>query len=534
MKRTTAFESVPAAYAKISRPKPIVFRQGEKNFGIKTNLPTDAVQWSSGRNFRFRSGCAYEHPGRVLITTVPDGNPVLKIFRMGDLGDVVEWQIVVTTAHVYAYYHDFAAYYDVTPATFIPGFNWSLTITGGLPVLSNEFGHWQWPAPPSAFSAMPGPFNPPVGAVAAVNFDRRLFTIGNEIFKGRLNWSGIANPTHNDQSPDPALEADYGRAGQQDLILNRQGDSIMESGKALATHANNLYVFTDRRIWTALRFTPPHDYAVAPLIFDHAPLAASKCVVPVDTPHAQGVAYMGLDDFYLLNGLGVVPIGEDIKNVCFPNLNRTNIENSFGFYNPATMEVFFNVPTGKNRLPDTSFIYHTVLKNWAIADCNVTCQSVAVMQRATAPVVQLSWQDSTASWLNLPAGGVLPYSVLGDSQGNLWRMDASPSDNGKAITCRLETGDFGTGIRRLKFARVFLNFRTSGVGSNVFVQFGARDSTNEPVDWDPPERFVVGQDKYIRSNKSGFFLKMRIYSQNANFTNILSGYSIEHSFLGGS
>ncbi len=501
--------------------------------GIVTNLPPEATQWSYGRNWRFRPGCLYQHPGKLLLATVPDKSPIRHCRGLTSLSGS-RYYAVITDLHIYLYSKDFSVVINVTPANFTAGKRWNVEMDAGLPVISNEYQFWQLPSFSSPAINLP---NYPVGSLSTTLFDGRLWAVGaydplGSYFPARLTWTGVNNPTQWNASPDIGTASEYGRGGWQDLVSPKSGEAAMETGMSLKAYADEMYAFTDKRIWYAQRTASPHDYSFKPLSYTNAQLAAPKAAVAVESPYGSGVCYMGKDNFYVVSGTTVTPFGLDIRNVCFPNLNRNSLETAFAFQNPATFEVFFCVPTGASAYPDTSFVYNMELKNWTICDCNITAQCLAVVDAPGNIPVTTQWQDSAASFLNPPSGGVIQYSLVGDSAGNLYRMDGSISDNGSPISSVMESGDFGDGLLRRSFRRVVPNFRTSGNGSKIFIKCGSRDSLNQPVEWDAPQQFVVGRDKYITSRKSGFYLKIQIYSDNAKFINVLDGYSFEYLTLG--
>lgn len=66
------------------------------------------------------------------------------------------------------------------------------------------------------------------------------------------------------------------------------------------------------------------------------------CIAPYSIAHVKGtVAFLGRDNFYILNGTQPVPIGNQIRELFFDSVPYANLENVWSGVNQITQEVLF-------------------------------------------------------------------------------------------------------------------------------------------------------------------------------------------------
>lgn len=507
--------------------KPIIFRQADKNPGLVLNLPSTDVSWSMLRNVRFRTGTVSKTLGKLLITTIPNAAAIRDIFMFRDVTGVFR-HLICTDTKIYSYTStaaDFDAVVDRTPtvAPAVANSRWTFDITGGYPVLSNGSQSWYWgmsagQAFNATFTLYTQNMTTPTTTASWMN---RRWTAD----KMRVAYTGIADIFDTDENADITTKAASDRAGHQDLLSPITGEDQVEQVKAFVPTPQEMYVMTFRGIWRISPIGSEHRFSMIRLPQEGIGLLAPKLQCT-----AKGVVYyMGYEDIYMLTGEGAKPFGLPIRNAIFPNLNKAAINTAFAWYNPSTFEVFFCIPTGVNTSPDTAFIYNTETKGWSICDCAYTAQALAFEANAAQwTTISNSWTTAGLAWSDLTANGIMPFSVVGDNNGNLYKFDGSVNDNEAAFTAYAETGDIGSGTMRLGVRSVIPEFKIVAGQHPVMIQVGVRDSLTQDIDWDTPQQITPGTNqRELFSRKRGFFIRLRVYSNILGANWILSGFAVK-------
>lgn len=494
--------------------------------GIVTNLPTTNVGWSIGRNVRFKPGAVYKTPGKTLLATVPGALPIRDMFTFKG-HDGVFRTIVCCDTKVFSYTNDFTSYTDITP-TPAPssGANdpWQFELIAGMPALSNGVNPmWKW-----------ADYGAPLAALAnAPTVCRALGKAGNRVlagnvqegaydFPGRVRWPDIAKPEFWDRDRT-------GRSGKQDLVNPGDGIDAIERVQAIGNQGESALVFTERNVWLG-------DPAEFPAVLSfHIRLPGVGLVAPRCQVGIKGLNYwMSAEDFHSLSTEKSAVFGFAIWNSVFPNLNKSAIKSAFSFCKPSTKEVFYCVPTGSNSTPDTAFVYQLETKTWAIGDCNYLCHTFAFSETGyswdTLPFG--SWDSIPDSrWDEIGTAGVLPYEVVGDASGRIFKFDDGDNDNGEAISGYIETGDMTMDAPSLnKFLNeVRPSLKPQQTKSILMVQAGARNSLHQDIKWSPPRPFRIGISEKIDCRIMGKYLRLRFYTDQKDSPFILDGYGFKYS-----
>lgn len=491
--------------------------------GIVTNLPTTSVVWSLGRNVRFKPGAVYKTLGKSLLTTVPGSLPVRGMFTFKGYDGVFR-TIVCCDSKVFSYTNTFTSYSDITPASPPTGGSaniWRFSLIGGMPILTNgKDAIWKWSNFGSNLAVLS---NAPVYAKALTTFMNRVI-LGNlqegaYASPSRMGWSGIAEPEF-------WTENFTGKSGRKDLAPHFTGTSGADQVQDFAVRGRQLIIYGEHNVWVA-------DNAAHPATFSFDIEVPDKGLLsPRLASLGGGVNYfMSQDDIIPLHpDLG--PIGFALRNSIFPNLNKSALSTAFSFYKPSTREFFFCVPTALNATPDTAYVYQTETKAWSICDCDYLCHAFAFDETGytwdTAPYG--SWDAAMDSdWDSMSKTGIVPFEVVGDSQGRIFKMDSTNNNNGAAISGFIETGDF-SGERstiRKALSEVWPSFKRQSTRTHVMVQVGYRDSIHQDVRWSLPEPVEVGVDDKVNFRTSGMYFRLRFYTDQKDSPWIMDGVQYE-------
>ncbi len=155
--------------------------------------------------------------------------------------------------------------------------------------------------------------------------------------------------------------------------------------------------------------------------------------------------YLGPDGIYAFDGLSAQRIGQGITKFLFDNLNYEYLETSHAvIMRDHNLYVLF-VPLGDATAPNYAFAFdytQNIWTIWTFADVISGTGKLARTQFFTSWINATgTWEEQEGTWggRNLSAGA--PYTVFGDTSGQLHKFDGSDTDNGTAITAFLTTSD---------------------------------------------------------------------------------------------
>ena len=516
-----------------------VFTAEKIDGGLITNIPSTQVVWSAGRNIAFRVGAAYKIFGKTLLITIPDSLPIRAIFVFRGYDNV--WRnIVCCDTKIYSYTNDFTVMQDITPASPPSSTSldtWTFNVIGGMPILSNGVNTpWKW----SDFGSVLTPVSGIPALCKAVHVHNNRVVVGDiqegaYAFPARIRWSDILDPS--DWARDLKLSS-----GKKDCVNPNTSTEGIDRVQTITNLGSQLVVFSKKNIWFGETAAFPNIYNFTSLD-QNIGLIARKGYVK--TPN--GCYFIGHDNFYKLGtgsddflrqGKGAEPIGFPILNSCFPNLNKATIETAYAYYKPSTREVVFCVPTGTNTAPDTAFVYSEDVKAWSIQDIDYNAHSFSFdssnMQWDTLPYG--SWDSITdSSWDAMGRTGVLPYEVVGNSIGQIFKHDSGYNNNGIAIDAFLETGDFvfDNQYQNKIIYEVWPVFKPQASINAVMIQVGTRESLHHDINWSLPSPFTIGVSKKVNVREQGKYIRIRFYSNVTDSPWILEGFGVKFD-LGGS
>lgn len=503
------------------------FRQSTANAGIVTNLPTTDVIWSTGRNIRFRHGCVYKTLGKTLIETIPNGIPIRAMFTFKGYDNAFR-TVVCCDTKVYAYAEEFTTYTDITPTPAPDSEStdiWQFTLVGGLPIITNGVnGIWKWPSFGSVLQIM----SIPRAKYLTTSMHRLMLgaiTEGGYEFPARARWSKATKP----EIFDIGKEA---KGGRHDFIkMTGDGTEAMDRLSGFSNYKNRVYAFTEQNIYAMEHYRSPYDYQ-SPIFAEGVGLLGARAVAK----DKNGVNYLtGQEDFYMLADT-IAPIGFPIRNSVFPNLYKEAVRTSFSFYKPDTREIFYCVPIGSNT-PNTAYIYNIELKNWSICDVDYTCHTHNWKQTVSSweNLNFGSWDEITDSeWDKLSENGVLPYSVVGDTSGRIFKLDSGANNNGNAIESYIETGDmlFDNAVFNKNITEIFPSMKPQSADTQLLVQVGSRESLHQQIEWSAPVACTIGVDEKADFLENGKYIRLRFYTNQKDAEWILDGYYLNYNFGG--
>jgi hypothetical protein len=505
------------------------FYQSTKNKGIITNLPTTVVHWAIGRNVHFRMGAVYKSLGKELLATIPSGTPIRGLFTFRG-HDGVFRTVVASDAKIYSYINDFGSYTDITPTPAPTGdINsiWSFQIIGGCLIVSNgKDKPWKWPD--YTTTLVTANINiTPYGilqscGILGKSMQRLLLGNTNEaggaIMTGRLRWSYPANP-------ELFIEDRTAKSGHRDL-MNPHDKSIdaWETIRNFGHRGSRVIIYTDRNVWTMDPLANALHYKIEPFIEETGILGARA------NAFFEGLNYfIGQDDIYEIADAWA-PIGFDIRNAFIPNINNNALNTSFAYYRPTTKEVVFAAPVGTATTPNMAVVFQRETKGWSIIDidfnCHVFCYSQQGYTWSTLPFT--TWDEITDSeWDLLTRTGNLPYEVVGDNYGQLWKLDSGNNNGSSAIQGFIETGDVGREDMRRTILRVYPLLKPQSSSNPLMVQVGTREFLHDPIQWSNPQPVQIGVDRYADFNENGRYARFRFYTDQLDSPWILEGYGFE-------
>ncbi len=503
------------------------FRQSTNNPGIVTNAPTTDVVWSTGRNVRFKPGCVYKTLGKTLLTTVPNSLPIRAMFTFRAYDNVFR-TIVCCDTKVYSYSEEFGTYSDITPSPAPDSEStdiWQFALVGGLPMLTNGVdGIWKWASLGSALQKMSIP-----KAKYMINSMHRLLlgsvTENGYNYPARARWSKSTKP-------EIFTIGKEGKGGRADFIkMTGDGIEALERIVGFSNYKNKVLVHTEQNIYAMDYYQSPYDYQ-STIFAEGVGLVGARAV----TKDKYGINYLtGQEDFYMITDIAS-PIGFPIRNSVFPNLNKDAIRTAFSFYKPDTKEIFNCVPVNSGS-PNKAYIYNTELKNWSICDVDYTCHTYNFKQDISSwdNLTFGSWDEITDSqWDKLSENGVLPYSVVGDSSGNIFKLDDSANNNGEAIEAYIETGDmlFDNPVFSKNITEIFPSVKPQSADTQLLIQVGTRESLHQQIEWSNPMAYTIGVDEKADFLSNGKYVRLRFYTNQLDAEWILDGYYLNYT-LGG-
>lgn len=499
----------------------MIFQQNKTNSGIITNLPSTEVAWATGRNVRFVPGAVYKKFGSTSLAT--RSLPVRGLFTFKGFDDVFR-SVACFDTKIESGTNNFTAIQTITPASApTSGINdvWQFAMVGGQPIFTNGINiPSQW----TNFANILTPLtNAPICKAIASHKGRVIagyISEGGFTYPARVRWSNIHAPT------DWTLDL-KGMSGYKDLIPVSANVDAIDGIKSITNDGDTLVVFCGRNIWLGAFNGGVTTYNWKALD-QGLGLVAPRAYVK--TTYGQ-IYFMSQEDFYIL-GDTPKPIGFQIRNAVFPNLNKAAINTAFAYYRQFTKEVVFCFATGTNTVPDTEVVYQEETKAWSIGDCNYTVASInydsSNFQWSTLPYG--SWTAITdGRWDEIGDTGVIPYQTTGNSSGVICKQDDGYNNyDSTPISAYIETGDF----RNDDFNHIVINtvepvVKPQTPKNALMVKVGARRTLSDPIQWSLPQPFYIGTGEHVKFHHAGKYVRLRFESNVIDSPWTLEGFHVD-------
>jgi hypothetical protein len=213
--------------------------------------------------------------------------------------------------------------------------------------------------------------------------------------------------------------------------------------------------------------------------------------------------FLGLDNVYKFNGVGLEPIGSEIVNTMKNEWNGPHMDHAFAFAIPnenlyclfiptlAEYDVYGNITKAEAEYPDKAYVYNYQEGTWTIwtFDRQFTCSGYAnkgyTPTIADIDALNRSWADMDLRWADMVSYSTVQSILLGDTDGYVYEFrDSYSADEGGAIGASFTTRDYPMNdpvhVFMLLEAVLGMSSRTAGdIQIEASVDFG--ETWSDPV-----------------------------------------------------
>lgn len=179
--------------------------------------------------------------------------------------------------------------------------------------------------------------------------------------------------------------------------------------------------------------------------------------------------FLGMDNVYRFNGIGLEPIGTEVINTMKNEWNGAFMHHAFAFTIPSENLYCIFIPTlelrdennnvikQESEYPDKAYVYNYVEGTWSIWTFPVNPTTLISQQftcagfvtKLYAPTVadidalNQTYADMNMRWSDLIAYSNIQSLLLGDNNGYIYEMrDVYDDDNGTVIAAAFTTRDY--------------------------------------------------------------------------------------------
>lgn len=226
-----------------------------------------------------------------------------------------------------------------------------------------------------------------------------------------------------------------GNAGS--IVLSHEPSAI----RALKKLGNQVMCYKEKSIYrgNAVSTSAIFDFG-GPFITDEG-LYAPRGIAASDGVHY----FMGLNDFYINDGVRRTSIGKAVRDHVFTRLDRALNETCFALPVEIYKEIWFFVTISGQSWPTEIWKYRRDLDLWyfdTIASATAAV-NYKVVSSLTWDQASGTWNDQTSFWDAQSGSADSPIQVFGFTNGiTLKRNENVVNDNGVAVAAYLETKDF--------------------------------------------------------------------------------------------
>lgn len=319
----------------------------------------------------------------------------------------------------------------------------------------------------------------------------------------RLRWSDLDDPESWDINPAES-EAD---------LFDLEPDSRQATG--LSYQRGSPITYTENQIWIGRSVGFPGGFRHEPLFTGIGNIFHDSVVRNKEVDY-----FIGQDNFYELNGLQLVPIGDQVYERFRKQVRVTSNTSVPGYADSVRGQVFWNYT--KNDGTEWSIVYNYIEKKWSERNSQGiefffdsprgALRGYLTINETTSII------DETDDLIDDPEAGfpfVFPqlvgaargYAIGKASDGILFLSGLSAFQN-KAETYDFFFGDFA---KLKEVVRVDLEYTSSG-SPNLTVQVGTRNSLNQGINWSAALP-VISHDGlksfFMRSESVGRYVRFR-------------------------
>lgn len=240
--------------------------------------------------------------------------------------------------------------------------------------------------------------------------------------------------------------------------------------KAGKRFGEEIIVYKERAMYRGVYQGPPTAWAFQEIPGEIGALC-HEVVVNVGTPEQPRHIFMGYENFYEFDGSRPVPIGFDIRDTVFNEINRPYAEQCLALHDRINSRIYFYYPVANTTTPEKCVVYNYRTKRWGRDDRAVE----AVVEYLSAGLTYDSLGSSYSTYDDLP-------SVSYDSSfwtsrfpiPAIFNTSHVPQTlNGSATSSSFTTWDMGDGERQQLLSRItpeFITAPTSATMTNYYRQ----------------------------------------------------------------
>lgn len=251
-----------------------------------------------------------------------------------------------------------------------------------------------------------------------------------------------------------------------------------------------LAAYKERALYLG-RYVGPPSVWLFDLVPGEAGALSQEAVVDVGTADNPKHIFMGFDDFYEFDGSQPRPIGGDIKETVFNELNKAFSYAAMALHDRVNSRVYFYYPVAGSTLPDKCVVYNYKTGQWGRDDRTVEM----VFEFNTSGITYDDLGTDYATYNDLPSivydspffTSGYPVPAIFNSSHVLQTLDGSTSTS--TMTC----WDFGSDEYTVSLSRVqpmFLTKPSAGEMTNYYRNsLGAALTTGQATSMDSRGRF---------------------------------------------
>jgi hypothetical protein len=481
-------------------------------------LPPEA--WSDGQNVQFLNGVTRSTSDPVTLLSTGTEQYIGAIAGPVTSSGFVSW-LLTGTAKIVAMVAE-----ELTDVTRISGdytgiasARWSGGVLGGVTVLNNSYDIPQYWSAPDILTKLIDLPNWPSTARAGCLRPYKQFLVALDITKAgvryptMVKWSHPADPGVAPASwdiTDPTKDA-----GEYPLS-ETPGPCV-----DCLPLRDTMVIYKQDSVWAMQYIGGTFVFKFVKLFGDFG-IPNRDCAVEYQS--GKHFVFTG-NDLLVHDGQTVVSVASGKIRERLKSITVAQLQTAYVVQNPSAQEVWlcYRQTTDSVVASDLAIVY-----NWA--DQSFSFRSLPNMRfiaagRLDPPVggvttwgtVVGTWADHKEEWGEATIVPALTR-MLGVGELVLYWVDALPFSTQKGWVERKYLGfparaNVPPDMSTEKFVtRLWPRF-TGTAGTVVYIKLGAADSVAEDIVWDPPQQFIIGQDKFVDCTLTGKVFAFRIDSE---------------------